>query len=101
MARTAAGSHPWDESFFLRPDELEFGFDGQTTTALAGTLVHLPAGTTHWFRFGKGGGAMLSLTSRLAASRMVNAMAQELSPVNPDLEQLAALAARFGMTVAR
>ena len=37
--------------------------------ARPGTLVHLPAGTTHWFRFGKGGGEMVSMTSREGASQ--------------------------------
>jgi hypothetical protein len=32
------------------------GIGHSEMVASAGTLVHLPAGTTHWFRFGKGGG---------------------------------------------
>jgi quercetin dioxygenase-like cupin family protein len=44
-------SHPWDESFFVIKGEIDFGIGADSTTALAGTLVHLPAGTEHWFRF--------------------------------------------------
>jgi hypothetical protein len=42
--------------------KLHFGIGDSEMVALAGTLVHLPAGTTHWFRFGKGGGEMVSVT---------------------------------------
>ena len=53
----------------------------------------------HWFRFGKGGGEMFSLTSRLGASKMFADMAREIAPVDPDLEQLAAIGARHGLKV--
>ena len=42
--------------------EVTFGADGQDTTVGAGTLVHIPGGTTHWFRLGAGGSEMLSIT---------------------------------------
>ena len=92
-------SHPWDESFFVLEGEIEFGIGPESRTALPGTLVHLPAGTAHWFRFGKGGGEMLSLTSRLGASRMFGDMAREIPPVNPDLSTLAEVAGRHGLKV--
>ena len=92
-------SHPWDESFFVLEGEIEFGIGPESRTALPGTLVHLPAGTAHWFRFGKGGGEMLSLTSRLGASRMFGDMAREIPPVNPDLATLAEVAGRHGLKV--
>ena len=53
-----AHNHPWDESFYVTKGEIEFGIDKEHMVATAGTLVHLPAGTTHWFRFGKGGGCV-------------------------------------------
>ena len=40
-------SHPWDESFYVTKGEIDFGIGNETQTAVAGTLVHLPAGTTH------------------------------------------------------
>lgn len=92
-------SHPWDESFYVTKGEIDFGIGDQSTTAAAGTLVHLPAGTTHWFRFGKGGAEMISVTSRLGASRMFTDFAREIAPVNPDLEQLAEVGARHGLKV--
>jgi hypothetical protein len=69
-------------------------------TAAPGTLVHLPAGTVHWFRFGTGGGEMVSMTSRLGASKMFTDMAREIAPVNPDLEKLAAVCGRHGLKLA-
>lgn len=91
--------HPWDESFYVVKGEIDFGIGAESTTALAGTLVHLPAGTVHWFRFGKGGGEMVSMTSRLGASRMFADMAREIAPVNPDLGKLAEVGARHGLKV--
>lgn len=91
--------HPWDESFYVTRGEIDFGIGDASTTAVAGTLVHLPAGTTHWFRFGKGGAEMVSVTSRLGASKMFTDFAREIAPVNPDLAQLAEVGARHGLEV--
>jgi quercetin dioxygenase-like cupin family protein len=90
-------SHPWDESFYVLQGDIAFGIGADTKTASPGTLVHLPAGTEHWFRFGRGGGEMLSITSRLGASRMFTDMAREIAPVNPDLEKLAEVGGRHGL----
>ena len=93
-------SHPWDESFFVTRGQIDFGIGAESTTASPGTLVHLPAGTEHWFRFGQGGGEMLSMTSRLGASKLFADMAREIAPVNPDLAKLAEVGARHGLRVA-
>jgi quercetin dioxygenase-like cupin family protein len=92
-------SHPWDESFFVTKGQIDFGIGAESTTALPGTLVHLPAGTVHWFRFGEGGGEMVSMTSRLGASELFADMAREVSPVHPNLAQLAEVGARHGLKV--
>ena len=54
--------HTWDEAFFILEGEVDFGVGERRLTATVGTFVHLPAGTSHWFRFGAAGGKMLSLT---------------------------------------
>ena len=90
-------SHPWDESFFVVKGEIDFGIGADSKTASPWTLVHLPAGTEHWFRFGQGGGEMISMTSRLGASKMFTDMAKEIAPVNPDLGQLAEVGGRHGL----
>jgi len=93
-------SHPWDESFFVTKGQIDFGIGAECTTASPGTLVHLPASSVHWFRFGKGGGEMLSMTSRLRASKMFADLAREVAPVNPDVGKLAEVGARHGLKVA-
>jgi quercetin dioxygenase-like cupin family protein len=92
-------SHPWDESFYVVAGHIDFGIDAESMTAAPGTLVHLPAGTVHWFRFGKGGGEMVSMTSKLGASRMFTDMSREIAPVNPDLGKLAEVGGRYGLKV--
>ena len=92
-------NHPWDESFYVIKGEIAFGIGDSERVASAGTLVHLPAGTTHWFRFGKGGGKMLSVTSRESASRMFTDFDREISPARPDLSKLAEIGARYGLDV--
>jgi quercetin dioxygenase-like cupin family protein len=91
-------SHPWDESFFVTQGEVDFGIDGAQQTAVVGTLVHLPAGTVHWFRFLAGGGTMISMTSRLGASSMFTEMDSEIAPDQPDVAKLVAIAVRHGLT---
>lgn len=73
-------SHPWDESFYVTNGKIEFGMQDDVRTLTSGTLVHLPAGTTHWFRFGKGGGQMVSVTARLGASQVFADIDREASP---------------------
>jgi quercetin dioxygenase-like cupin family protein len=79
-------SHPWDEASYVTKGEIEFGIEKEyARTLVPGSLVHIPAGTTHRFRFGKGGGEMVSMTSRLGASQMFADFDREISPDNPDL----------------
>ena len=52
--------HPWDEAFYVIRGEVAFGAGDQESVARAGTFVHVPGGTTHWFRFGTGGGEYCS-----------------------------------------
>lgn len=93
-------NHPWDEAFYVLGGIVEFGIDDQSEVASAGTLVHLPAGTTHWFRFGAGGGEMLSVTSREGASHMFTDIAREVDADHPDLAKLVEVTAPHGLVVA-
>jgi len=92
-------NHPWDEAFYVIQGEIAFGIDDASLLARPGTLVHLPAGKTHWFRFGAGGGEMLSLTSREGASHMFVEFDREISPTSPDLGRLVEIGQRHGLTV--
>jgi quercetin dioxygenase-like cupin family protein len=93
-------SHPWDEAFYVTQGEIAFGIDERELVARPGTLVHLPAGTTHWFRFGAGGGEMVSITSREGASHMFTDFDREISPTKPDLGRLIELGEPYGLAVA-
>ncbi|MGH6909907.1 MAG: cupin domain-containing protein [Phenylobacterium sp.] len=92
-------SHPWDEAFYVVKGEIAFGVGEKELIAQPGTLVHLPAGTTHWFRFGKGGGEMVSMTSREGASHMFTDFDREVSPENPDVGKLIELGRPYGLAV--
>src|SRR3954464_12660990 len=81
-------SHPWDEAFYVISGAIAFGVEERDTVGTAGTLVHVPAGTTHWFRFEKGGGAMLSVTSREAASHFFAECHESLDAKAPNLAKL-------------
>ena len=86
--------HDWDEAFYVVAGEVQFGVDDQQDlVARAGTLVHVPSGSTHWFRFGAGGGEMISVTSREGAAAFFTEVDREISPVEPDLVALVGIAA--------
>ena len=76
--------HAWDEAFYVIDGEVMFGVDAeQDLVAKAGTLVHVPGGSTHWFRFGSGGGVMISMTSREGASAFFTEVDREVSRPTP------------------
>jgi hypothetical protein len=64
--------------------EVAFGIGDRESLAVVGTLVQVPRGTTHWFRYGRGGGEMLSMTSGEGASVFFADVACNVSPENPN-----------------
>lgn len=93
-------SHPWDEAFYVIEGQVHFSVgDEQDLIARSGTLVHVPGGSTHWFRFGPGGGGMISITSRAGASAFFTQVDAEVSPTNPDLGALIGIATAHGLDV--
>jgi quercetin dioxygenase-like cupin family protein len=89
-------NHPWDEAFYVVGGEIAFGVGDREAVGRPGTFVHVPAGATHWFRFGAGGGEMVSLTSRAGAAKMFSEFDREIAPDKPDFAKLAEIAARHG-----
>jgi quercetin dioxygenase-like cupin family protein len=89
--------HPWDESFYVVRGDIAFSYwvdeQEQQVVARAGSLVHLPGGTVHKFRFGEGGGQMISVSGRLALEPMFEQIDREISPESPDIERLVAISA--------
>jgi len=93
--------HNWDESFFVLKGEIEFTCGGKTVLCLPGTLMHVPAGTMHAFRFGAGGGEMLELTGQGgSATQMFTAIDKEIPPGPPDIPKVLEVLKQNGVTVA-
>ena len=94
-------SHDWDESFFIIRGTVEISYGDQIVEAKPGTLVHLPAGTIHGFRFGAGGGEMISVTSQNGqATHLFTTLDQEIEVGSLDIPKLIAVAEKCGVTVA-
>ena len=93
--------HPWDESFYVVSGKVAFGVGEKERIAEPGTLVHLPGGTMHWFRYGQGGGEMISMTSREAASLFFTDVDRAISPEAPDIPKFLEIAKRHQLTVAK
>ena len=93
-------SHPWDEAFYVLRGTIVFGVGDEELIAQPGTLVHLPAGTTHWFRFGEGGGEIVSVTSHEGSSNLFADIDREVSPDKPNIGKLIEIAARHGASIA-
>ena len=92
-------THPWEESFYVIAGQVIFGINEDEENAEPGTLVHLPAGTKHWFRFGAGGGELLSITSHEAASHLFTDLDREISPDAPDFAKLVEISTRHGLEI--
>lgn len=93
--------HDWDESFYVTRGEVEISYGDRTVVATPGTLVHLPAGTVHGFRFGAGGGEMLSITSPNGqAAQLFTEIDREVPAGAPDIPKLLAVAERCGVSIA-
>jgi len=93
-------SHDWDETFFVLSGSVEISYDSTTAAATRGTLVHVPAGTLHSFRFGAGGGEMLSITSHGGnAASLFRTIDEEIAPGPPDVSKLLDIANRCGVHV--
>ncbi|BCA53461.1 hypothetical protein W02_06010 [Nitrospira sp. KM1] len=94
-------SHAWDESFFILKGQIEFSCADKTVLCMPGTLVHVPAGTIHGFRYGSGGGQMLELTGQGGtASQMFTAISKEIPPGPPDIPKVLEVLKQNGVNVA-
>jgi hypothetical protein len=77
---------------------VDFGIGDQQMTAEAGTLVHLPAGTVHWFRFGNGGGRMISITGTGSdAAAFFTDLDTEIPDGSVDMDKFEAVAGRHAV----
>ena len=92
-------SHPWGETFYVIRGEVALGIDGVEHVATPGTLVHFPPDTVHWFRFGAGGGEMLSLTPDSRATRFFRDLDANVDSHDPDVGKIVAVAERNSLTI--
>jgi mannose-6-phosphate isomerase-like protein (cupin superfamily) len=98
-------SHGWDEAFYVVRGHVDITIHetgaGRTVKAEPGMLVHLPAGTVYSFRFGPGGGEMVSMTGVASrAAQLVTAIDREVPPGPPDIPKLVAVAEQNGVRIA-
>ena len=92
--------HDWDESFFVLRGSVEFSIGGKADLCGPGTLVHLPAGTVHGYRFGAGGGELFEITGQGGnATRMFAHVSREVRPGPPDVYALTSLFEQNGVTL--
>lgn len=61
--------------------------------------MHLPAGTVHWFRYGNGGGEMISMTSREEVSHFFTDVDSVISPEAPDIRKLVEIAKQHDISM--
>jgi len=92
--------HDWDESFYVVKGNVEISYGDKTVVCAPGTLVHLPANTVHCFRFGAGGGEMISVTSKGGlASQLFTNIDKEIPPGAPDIQKLIMVAKQNGVSI--
>jgi quercetin dioxygenase-like cupin family protein len=93
-------SHDWDESFYVVAGEVEFTCSGRTDVCRPGTLVHVPAGTVHSFRYLVDGCDVLEFTGQGGtATQMFTAVSQAIPPGPPDIPTLLGVLKENGVTV--
>ena len=93
--------HGWDEAFYVLKGSVEFTYGGKTMLALPGTLVHLPGGTVHSFRYGTGGGQILEMTgANGTASKLFTSLDKDVPPGPPDVSKIIEVLAKNGVTAA-
>ena len=93
-------SHKWDESFYVVAGEVEFTCSGNTVICQPGTLVHVPAGTVHSFRYLSDGCDVLEFTGQGGiATQMFRAVSREIAPARPEIPKLLEVLKQNGVTV--
>jgi quercetin dioxygenase-like cupin family protein len=94
-------SHDWDESFYVLRGEVEIACEGRRATLTPGSLVHVPRGTVHGYRFGSGGGGMLEVSSQGgSATRMFTNVGKQFPRADGDIPKLLALLLDNGVRIA-
>jgi quercetin dioxygenase-like cupin family protein len=91
--------HDWDECFYVLKGEMEFFCDGSTHKCGPGTLVYLPRGTLHGFRYGVDGQVLEITGNGAMAAQMFTAIDDEIPAGPPDIPKLLEVFKRYRVTV--
>jgi quercetin dioxygenase-like cupin family protein len=92
--------HNWDESFYVIAGDVEFTCAGNTVVCSPGTLVHVPSGTLHSFRYLVDGCDVLEFTGQGGtATQMFTAVSKENSAGAPEIPKLLEVLKQNGVTV--
>lgn len=90
--------HGWDESFYVLSGSVECLVDGKPVRADKGAFLHVPAGTSHGFHFGAGGGSMLEIAGKGAnATRLFKGLSEAMGPQGPDMPRFLGVAEANGV----
>lgn len=93
-------SHDWDETFFVLKGSVEFTCDGKADMCTPGTLVFIPGGTIHAFKYGPDGGEMLEVTGAGSiASQMFTAVDKQIPADSQDVEKIIEVVSQNGVKV--
>jgi quercetin dioxygenase-like cupin family protein len=93
-------SHNWDESFYVIAGEVEFTCSGKAVVCQPRTLVHVPAGTVHSFRYLADGCDVLEFTGQGGiATQMFTAVSRAISHGSPESPKLLEVLKQNGVTV--
>jgi len=88
-----------DETFQIQSGEVEFWMNGQTRVVGPGGVVHVPRGTEHTFRvLGDRPARMLTVMTPGGFEGFFAEMADRKCRIPDDMDQIAAIGARFGLT---
>ncbi|SRR5260221_9513545 len=93
-------SHSWDEAYYVLEGELDVQLGERMVVVRKGDFVHVPGGTPHFFRYRKGGGRFLSVSSSGRVSAFFADLDREVPPGPPDLSKVVAIAGRHELQLA-
>ena len=93
-------SHAWDESFYVLAGEVEFTCSGRTVVCPPGTLVHVPAGMVHSFRYLVDGCDVLELSGQGGmATQVFKTISREIPSGPLEIPRLLEVLTRTGVSV--
>jgi quercetin dioxygenase-like cupin family protein len=94
-------SHDWDESFYVLRGVVEITCEREVMTLGPGSLVHVPRGTVHGYRFGPGGGGMLEISGHGGrATQMFRNVGKEFPRADGDVPRMLGLLLENGVRIA-